>query len=329
MGLLNSIGQGLSQAGYAAGDIFAKQAAAEQSSIMELERQKRLAEFQAELKNAPLKRYGAILKDEAGKDVTEPGKTEVIDAPSEFIGGENAGIENATGLINAPPTTRKRTQDEAMTAANARAMQDDPEAYAEYESRIGKPLREERKIDVAEAKNEAASKERAASEERRAKEAERKDATQRYIADLRSRDAEKRLEALLAKTGKSSDGTKEALNFIDGVRKDLANEASNLQRLYQADLGGKGKTEQAKIKAEYEPKFAAIEAKRGQIEADFNALREKVGLPGASAPAPSPTPDKAPAALPMPKEKSALQAGKVYQTSRGPAKWNGTAFEAQ
>ena len=293
MGLLNSIGQGLSQAGYAAGDIFAKQAAAEQSSIMELERQKRLAEFQAELKNAPLKRYGAILKDEAGKDVTEPGKTEVIDAPSEFIGGENAGIENAKGLINTPPTTRKRTQDEAMTAANARAMQEDPEAYAEYESRIGKPLREERKIDEAAARSERDAKQRADAETRRAADAERKDATQRYIADLRSKDAEKRLEALIAKTGKSSDGTKEALNFIDGVRKDLANEASNLQRLYQADLKDKGKTAQAKIKAEYDPKFADISAKRQQIENDFSALREKVGLPASAPRAPAPAPKPA------------------------------------
>lgn len=32
---------------------------------------------------------------------------------------------------------------------------------------------------------------------------------------------------------------------------------------------------------------------------------------------------------PMPTSKKSLQAGTVYQTSRGPAKWNGTAFEAQ
>jgi hypothetical protein len=89
--------------------------------------------------------------------VTEPGKTTVIDAPSEFMGGENAGIENAKGLINEPATTRKRTEDEARSAANTRAMQEDPEAYAEYESRIGKPLREERKLDEQERKNEAAA----------------------------------------------------------------------------------------------------------------------------------------------------------------------------
>lgn len=233
MGLLNSISQGLSQAGYAAGDIFAKQAAYEQSSIMELERQKRIAEFQAELKNAPLKRYGAILKDEAGKDVTEPGKTEVIDAPSEFIGGENAGIENAKGLINAPPTTRKRTQDEAMTAANARAMQDDPEAYAEYESRIGKPLREERKIDEAAARSERDAKQRAATEERRAREADRKDETARLRDERRWQTELARLDL----QGKSLEAT---IRKIDATiehwargddRKD-STEAKNPERLY-------------------------------------------------------------------------------------------------
>jgi hypothetical protein len=45
MGLLNSIGAGLSAAGYAAGDMFARQATQEQASALDLERAKRLAEF--------------------------------------------------------------------------------------------------------------------------------------------------------------------------------------------------------------------------------------------------------------------------------------------
>ena len=57
-------------------------------------------------------------------------------------------------------------------------------------------------------------------------------------------------------------------------------------------------------------------------------MRERVGLPArstkpeAAAPAPKPA-----AALPLPKNKAELQTGKTYNTSRGPAKWNGTAFE--
>lgn len=293
MGLLNAIGQGISQAGYAAGDIFAKQAMAEQNSVMELERQKRLAEFQAELKNAPLKRYGAILKDEAGKEVTEPGKTTVIDAPSEFIGGENAGIENATGLINAPPTTRKRTEEEARSAANTRAMQDDPEAYAEYESRIGKPLREERKLDAIEAKNEADAKARGESDARKEKIAAQKDATDRYIANLRHDDATKRLNALIAAQGKGKDGTREALSFIDGQRKDLNAESTQLRQLYKTELGNMpSKKHMEAMAAKYEPQIAAIEEKRRALESDFDILRKQVGLPEREQrpPAPKPTP---------------------------------------
>lgn len=302
MGLLNAIGQGISQAGYAAGDIFAKQAAAEQNSVMELERQKRLAEFQAELKNAPLKRYGAILKDEAGKEVTEPGKTTVIDAPSEFMGGENAGIENAKGLINAPPTTRKRTEDEARSAANTRAMQEDPEAYAEYESRIGKPLREERKLDAIEAKNEADAKARAESETRKSEDAKRKDATDQYIADLRSKDTNKRLDALIQSQGKGKDGTKEAMSFIDSQRKELAAESTQLRQLYKTELGNMpSRKEKEALAAKYEPQIAAIEAKRSALESDFDILRKQVGLPAREAkpaPTPAPKPGAAPANRP-------------------------------
>lgn len=301
MGLLNAIGQGISQAGYAAGDIFAKQAAAEQNSVMELERQKRLAEFQAELKNAPLKRYGAILKDEAGKEVTEPGKTTVIDAPSEFMGGENAGIENAKGLINAPPTTRKRTEEEARSAANTRAMQEDPEAYAEFESRIGKPLREERKLDEQERKNEAAAKAREASEARKEKAAEQRDATARYIAELNESGREKRAadrETRLARLMTGNMGTKEAMSFIDSQRKELAAESTQLRQLYRTELGNTpSRKEKEALAAKYEPQIAAIEAKRSALESDFDILRKQVGLP-AREPKPAPTPAPKPGAAP-------------------------------
>lgn len=309
MGLLNSIGQGLSQAGYAAGDIFAKQAASEQSNIMELERQKRIAEFQAELKNAPLKRYGAILKDEAGKDVTEPGKTEVIDAPSEFIGGENAGIENAKGLINTPPTTRKRTQDEAMTAANARAMQDDPEAYAEYESRIGKPLREERKIDVAEAKNEAASKERAATEERRAREADRKDETARLRDERRWQTELARLDLQgksLEATNRKIDATIE--HWARGDDRKDSTEAKNPERLYSVvnamnqtirnltenKVGTtKPKGQQDEWQRQYDTALRVRDRASALLDENLSAR----GAPAASAkPTPTPAPAPKPAA---------------------------------
>jgi hypothetical protein len=123
---------------------------------------------------------------------------------------------------------------------------------------------------------------------------ERKDATARYIAELKDETAQKRIEALVAKAGGGKDGTREALSFIDGVRKDLASEAANLKAMYQADIKDLSSTKREAVKKEYEAKFAAIDAKRGQIEQDFSALREKVGLPAAKADAPKSEPKAEP-----------------------------------
>lgn len=323
MGLLNSIGAGLSAAGYAAGDMFARQAAQEQASSLDLERAKRMAEFQDQLKSAPMRRFGAMAKEEAGKDVTEPGKTTEVpmDVPSEFIGGENTGIENAKGLLNQPATTRKRTTDEALQAASDRAKLEDPEAYAEYESRIGKPLREERKLDAMEAKNEADAKARGESDARKEKIAAQKDATDRYIADLRSRDANKRLDALIAAQGKGKDGTKEAMSFIDSQRKELAAESTQLRQLYKTELGnGPSKKHMEAMAAKYEPQIAAIEAKRSALESDFDILRKQVGLP-AREPKPAPAPAPKPGAvsgLPQGARQIGTSGGKpVYETPDG------------
>lgn len=109
--------------------------------------------------------------------------------------------------------------------------------------------------------------------------AEMRDATQRYIAELRHEDSQKRLDALIAKTGKDTDGVKEALSVIDGARKDLANEATNLKSLYATELKDKSRSEQARIAAEYKAKFDSIDEQRRQLDADYDSLRSKVGLP--------------------------------------------------
>ena len=338
------------------------------NSGVDLQRQQTLEAYKETLKNAPLDRLGQRAKALAGEEVpveSAPvaqltGNIPLADGEMGPKGGVFTGAvadarRDVMALPDGPDKTaamkqldaqvasdqkaadsiivgarRKRTGDEAVQAAldEARKKGDLP-AVAAYERELGKPARDERRIDVAEKKGEQAAQAAELRDKRDRDLAAQRDATQRYIAELRDETANRRLEALVAKMGGGANGTKEALSFIDGARKELANDAATLKSMYTADINGLSAAQRAKVKAEYEPKFAAIEAKRGQIEADFNALREKVGLPGASAPVPSPAPDKAPAALPLPKEKSALQAGKVYQTSRGPAKWNGTAFEAQ
>lgn len=338
------------------------------NSGVDLQRQQTLEAYKETLKNAPLDRLGQRAKALAGEEVSVESApvaqlTGNIPLADGEMGPKGRGFTGAVAdarrdvmaLPDGPDKTaamkrldaqvtsdqkaadsiivgarRKRTGDEAVQAALDEARKNgDLPAVAAYERELGKPARDERRIDVAEEKGEQAAQAAEMKDRRDRELAEKRDATQRYIAELRDETANRRLEALIAKMGGGANGTKEALSFIDGARKELANDAATLKSMYIADINGLSAAQRAKVKAEYEPKFAAIEAKRTQIEADFNALREKVGLPSASAPAPSPKPDKAPAALPLPKEKSALQAGKVYQTSRGPAKWNGTAFEAQ
>lgn len=95
--------------------------------------------------------------------------------------------------------------------------------------------------------------------------------------------------------GEAKAGAKEALGYLDGVRKTLQTEETNLRQMYKADLDGKSPSQQAAIKAEYEPKLKEIAEKRRDIEEDFGSVRERVGLPARSK-TPAPTPSPAPAA---------------------------------
>jgi hypothetical protein len=86
-GLFNAVGQGLSTAGYAAGDTFTKMAVQENASDLELQRQMRLREFEATLKDAPLNRLAAKAKNYADEDVP-------VAAPpvTSLTGAGNVGI---------------------------------------------------------------------------------------------------------------------------------------------------------------------------------------------------------------------------------------------
>lgn len=76
------------------------------------------------------------------------------------------------------------------------------------------------------------------------------------------------------------------------------------------------------------------EQAKGRLRESFNLRhpadgQQRAGQAGQSQGARGQIAGKGAPALAMPKTASALQAGGIYQTSRGPAKWNGTAFEAQ
>lgn len=117
----------------------------------------------------------------------------------------------------------------------------------------------------------------------------------------RERSAEIRVAAMVKAAGGGSSGNKETLSFIDGQRKDIASEAQDLRARYQAELRDASSKRRAEIEATYAPKFAELESRRTQIQADFDSLREKVGLPKAAAPAAAPAPNPAaPPPLPTP-----------------------------
>lgn len=305
-------------------------------SDLELQRQKTIAAYQDELKNAPLNRLGATAKRFAGEQV--PVEAEPVTNASGVYEDDQGNVRrtgmtgNYAGLIararKLPPEdqqayldqiqrqkesdtaaaegqvqgkTRARTSDEAMKAAAEDAKVNDLPAYAAYEAQVGKPARDERRIDTTEKKVDQAARAAELKDQRDRELAAQRDATQRYIAELRDETANRRLETLVSKLGGGSNGIKEALSFIDGARKELANDAATLKSMYASEIKDLGPAQRAKVKAEYDPKFAAIDAKRNQIEADFNALREKVGLPGA----PIASPPPAPAPTPVPPRKSA------------------------
>lgn len=342
-----------------------------QASDLETMRQKTLKEFEQSQKDAPLNRMQGIIGRVAAEEVPQeakrvtelPGYDPAKDAsgPAKFRGDVAEIVQSVQALPDGPDKTaamaqlkaqygeqvaqaeaavsgktRKRTDAEIRSAATSIARQEDLPALAAYETAIGKSEREDRRIDVTEAAADARLKATEATTAQREREAARRDETNRYIADQRDRTAQQRIEALVERLG--SKGENGALQWLDGSRKMLAEEAQRLQQHYATSVNGATPTRKAALDAEYKPKFEAIEKKRALIDADFDALRERIGLPARTAtpaaqppgPAAAPKPAaSATSALPLPKVKDQLVSGKVYQTSRGPAKWNGTAFEAQ
>ena len=337
-GLISAIGRGISAAAGMGSELYAKGAIEDQRAKMQAERDMRLEELQiaregraVDTKNKErTDMVGRI--DAAASDLAEPqiqAKRGLISSgiadPSSWTPEQQSAVDQSLaldkkGLIGDPATRKQAAINTGdITPKDAATMADS-----------------ERRLDITEKRAEEA-----------AKSAAMKDATERYKADLKDADskrdndtANRRLEGLVRGIGKSgsSNPTKEALSFIDGVRKDLASEATQVRGLYQAELkDALMPEEKTAVNQKYKPQLDAIEKKRAQMTVDFNSLREKVGLPAHStAPDKPAKPDAAApaktqpsAALAMPAKKEGLKAGSTYQTSRGPAKWNGTAFEAQ
>ena len=127
--------------------------------------------------------------------------------------------------------------------------------------------------------------------------------------------------------GNKDDKPEKVMTFIEGQRKAINSEWTELNALMSSETkSALGPDEKAAVKKQYQPQLDMLSKKRDQLNSDFNALRSNFGLPPVKEDAPKPA--KADTGSAMPKTQKELVSGTTYQTSRGPAKWNGTAFES-
>lgn len=265
-------------------DMAAKRAIAAEQLKEQFEQSKKDAQYkrlanegemiESESKNIDFKRNAGLINsvrskveqegEFAGKDLT-PEDIETI--------RNNMKPEDAEKYYGIKPRTALSVVDDQIAAAkNVGAYESRP---ALVEQRKG--LMESDKADRKQQKDEADSKykERLAD----AKDEANRVALERIAsqADI----ANNRIAAAMAKIGAGSGGTKpeKVMSYIDGQRKEIASEAADLNKQMAADMKDAPPSEKAKIKAEYQPRIAALAKQRDQLNNDFKSIRKQFGLP--------------------------------------------------
>lgn len=290
---------------------------AEHSADVQLERQKTLELFKA--KQAEQSRADRVTRVDARvgeiAEAEVSGKRGIVQAgiadPAAWTAEQQGAVDQSLAL------DRKGLMDDPETRlkASVQTGDTDPKDYAAHRSA-------ERRTDVSEKRVDASDR----ATEARERSATLAAASREYTAQLREETAQmreenraKRLESVV----KGSGGTREALAFLEGQRKELASDAQNLRQLYQAEIKGMLGERKAAIDAAYAPKFAEIERKRTLVEQDYNSMRERVGLPArtdSAAPAPTPKPAAAPpkpgASGPKPTASTAMKPWERYATPK-------------
>jgi len=352
MGLMDGIARGASAAGYAAGDMYGKMSLEDQRAELLRERDQRLEE----LKNAPLKRISAGAQAKMAEEVpVEAAPVTAVSGTNEA--GEKFGFEGdiatqrkaiesiadpkmraealaqlegqvATdtkqGLINVAGKTRKRTSDEALAAAVDDAKVNDLPAYADYEARVGKPLRDERRIDVTEKKSEAAAANAAKEGDRKAKADGLKYEIDLKRLDLQqgSLDAQNRkIDAWIENetTKRDNDAAKAENGGGKGQTPDKLGAIVNAMNATIKNLndGGKGKTPEAQ--ADWQRSYETAVRVRDRAAAALDASLTDRGAPEKPGATPAaPASPKAPAGLPAGAKQIGTSGGKpVYETPDG------------
>jgi hypothetical protein len=311
-------------------DRDARRESAQFESDLALQRAQTLEKFKMDLHNAPMNRLSERAKQFAGEEVPrEAARATTLGGNIPLAEGEmgpkQEGFTGDIGIVQraiakmpdgadkqaamaqlrrqisgeqsfeegiVAGQTTKRTADEAMGAAVADAKTNDLPAYAAYEKEIGKPLREERKIDQAAARDEARFAAGTIAEERKAAADARKYEVDMKRLDLQAGnlDAQNRKIDALIEHWERGDDTKAAKADKEKSPERLYSIVNSMnQTIRGLTEGSKGNTPEEKAEWKKQMDTAVRVRSRAQELLDQN-LSDR-GAPSAT-PAPAPATQK-------------------------------------
>lgn len=305
-GLFSAIGQGISAAGYAAGDMYARQSLLEKQGEIEFERQTRLEEFKATLSEKTRKAQVSRIDTKAGELADErlaPTRG-LIDAGiadrSSWTPEHQAAVDQSLGIRRKDLAGKLRT--EAAIATGDISAKDAASIEGREEALVYKTLLEEKKEEAR------AARETAREDRRDARQALTEEGRDRRLAeaeDGRDRRSAERLEALAERLTKGGDSNARMLAIVENQRKELDSRSRELRQLQKDEVSAAiGPAAKKAVTDKYKPEFADLERQRQEARQDYDFLREKLGMPkrgGADAPAPAAAPRAAPSAAPAPR----------------------------
>lgn len=308
-------------------------------SDLALQRAKTLEEFKASLANAPLERLGTKAREFAAQDVpvSAPPVRNLTGAgiistdgkapdTRGFTGDPDAlrrQIQNSTTMsakekgealaqldaqlsadtrINegiVAGKMRRRTSEESMAAAVDDAKVNDLPAYAAFEEKIGKPRRDERRVDIQQDREDNRAMAAARAEQRRAEADAR-----RYDVELARLDLQ---AGTLEATNRKIDAwiENEAAKRENDEARANNPRAANPERLYSIvnamnatikNLTESGKGNTAEAKAEWQRQYDTAVRVRDRASALLDSTLTERGAPAAPGPAAPPASAPKPAA---------------------------------
>lgn len=204
--------------------------------------------------------------------------------------GEFAGQDITTAELAAlPPAARQAYERAGLINKVSGSQQLRDEITAAREIGADKPVRDDLRSSYDKQVSAELNQTKEARAERELRRKEDKDASDREVAD-------RRLEVMMAKigaAGSKSEKSEKVMSYMEGRRKEIASESSEIKGQIAADLKNAefdSPEEKARIKASYQPRLDAIAEERQQMDADFAHLRERFNLPPVKADAPAAKP---------------------------------------